>query len=430
MSKLFMPLQNWSGYCLTVMHRTNLTIALHQVLPRSNMNKISKVLAIVMLLALWAGTCRAESQETVLYSFTNGSDGFFPSGPLTLDSAGNVYGTDIQVAYELSPGSDNTWTFTIVHNFSSSAGGYVPQGGVVFDEKGNLYGATQQGGTTGDGVVYELTPDGSGGWNEEVLYNFTGGNDGGYPNGVTFGSDGNLYGTTNRGGLGQGGVFELQNVSGKWTEQTLYAFTGGTDGGTPNPGIAFDSSGDILGTTYFGGSSDAGVVFALTHSGGTWIESVLYNFTGLTDGQHPSSLILRRGVIYGATTNGGGGGCDRGCGVVFELARDGQTGWKEHVLHAFQNNNRDGNSPLLMFSSGGNLFGVCGAGGSYNYGTVFEMEKTFDGTWLESVQYAFSGGQDGAGPGALVPATPTTFYGTTFEGGLPGNYGTVFQLTP
>ncbi len=147
---------------------------------------------------------------------------------------------------------------TVLYNFSANGtDGFLPWASLIFDRAGNLYGTTTWGGTYGYGTVFELTPNGSGGWTETVLYNFTFGTDGAIPYaGVIFDSAGNLYGTTFDGGTyGNGTVFELTpNGSGGWTETVLHSFSSGIDGANPYAGLILDRAGNLYGTTLDGGA--------------------------------------------------------------------------------------------------------------------------------------------------------------------------------
>ena len=185
-------------------------------------------------------------QETVLYSFTGGADGENPDGSLILDSAGSLYGTTynggtarLGVVFKISPSGQETVLYSFC-NLTGCPDGAIPHGGVIRDASGNLYGTTQGGGTVDCGVVYKLSAAGE----EAALYSFTGGIDGAFPYaGVILDSAGNLYGTTLEGGAGGvGAVFE---VSPSGQETVLYSFTGGTDGGQPQAGVIRDSAGNL-----------------------------------------------------------------------------------------------------------------------------------------------------------------------------------------
>jgi uncharacterized repeat protein (TIGR03803 family) len=202
--------------------------------------------------------------ETVLYSFTGGADGWSPVAGLIRDSAGNLYGTTFGggarfgesgsgVVFKL----DTTGTETVLYSFTGGADGGSPAAGLIRDSAGNLYGTTELGGVSGAGVVFKLDTTGT----ETVLHSFTGpGGENPYA-GLIADSAGNLYGTTYGGGAsGSGVVFKLDTTG---TETVLYSFTGGADGGSPVAGLIRDSAGNLYGTTYEGGTSDAGVVFKL-----------------------------------------------------------------------------------------------------------------------------------------------------------------------
>ncbi len=183
-------------------------------------------------------------------------------------------------------------TEQVLLSFNAFAGdGIGPQANVVFDAKGNLYGSTGGGGANTLGTIFQLVPDGAGGWTENIIWDFTGGTDGALPiTSLMFDSLGNLYGTATTGGDlvscpgGCGVVFELSPppAPGKWIETTLYSFKN-TDGREPHGDVVFDAAGNLYGTTRVGGGHNPGVVFQLTPSGGLWTEKVLHNFAGRTD---------------------------------------------------------------------------------------------------------------------------------------------------
>jgi uncharacterized repeat protein (TIGR03803 family) len=334
-----------------------------------------------------------KGKETVIYSFTGLTDGGYPNSALVSDKMGNLYGTtraggDYQncqiyingcgVVYELSAAG----TLSVLYTFTGGADGAAPQG-VILDPAENLVGTTFWGGLslTCCGVVFRLDRSG----HETPLYTFSGGTDGGIPNGPLIAdSSGNLYGTTSNGGnlsclyfnySGCGVVFKL-NVSGN--ESVLYAFTGGADGAGANGGLLLDSAGNLFGTAFYGGDPNCrgrlfygcGVIFEVTQSG---IERVLHTFTG-PDGSNPSSGLVRDVAdnLFGTTANGG----TFDFGTVFEL--NSRTG--EIVLHDFSRT--DGSSPLagLTWDRHGNLYGTTSMGGlslpscpPLGCGTVFRV---------------------------------------------------------
>ena len=257
-----------------------------------------------------------------------------------------------------------------------------------------------------------------------VLYEFTGGADGSDPNDVTRDSAGNLYGTTVGGGTTvYGTVFKL-DTSGKKT--ILHNFLGGSDGNAPYGKLVRDSAGNLYGTTEFGGNTSVmcegspgcGTVFKISPTGK---ETILYKFTGGTDGGMPLAGLWRdsSGNLYGTTSGGGNIGCNYiaiGCGVVFKVTPTG----KESVLYAFAGPNDGGysGSPVIR-DSAGNLYGMTSGYGTNTFGTIFKISPS----GKESVLHAFNG-TDGAQPwGALIRDSKGTLYGTTYNGGITSDCG-------
>jgi len=240
---------------------------------------------------------------------------------------------------------------TILYNFAGSPNdGAVPSGSLLLDADGNLYGTTENGGKYNYGTVFELSPSGSG-WKVQVLYSFTLGSDGGYPlAGLVADPQGNLYGTASLGGNcaegGCGVVFELSPTGSGWALTVIHNFTGSPDGASPTATLLRDSAGNLYGTTNSGGltgicswegtGDGCGTVFELTPTRSGWMETILYSFTGAADGAVPlyGALVMDgRGNLYGVTTWGGdlsatNPGCKNflgsqvGCGVVFKLSQD------------------------------------------------------------------------------------------------------------
>ena len=265
-------------------------------------------------------------------------------------------------------------TFSLIHTFTGTTDGKNPLSGFVIDGSGNLYGTASGGGTSWVGVVVKFNASGE----ETVLHNFTGGADGENPQGqLVMDKAGNLYGTTySGGGANAGTVFE---VSPKGNEKVLYAFKGGVDGENPVAGLIFDKSGNLYGTTTAGGSSGNGAVFRLTAppvAGGAWKESVLYSFGTGTDGAVPVAGVTMdaTGNLYGTTSAGG----SYGYGTVFELKRSTPQ-WTEAILHEFALGS-NGGVPYagLVLDGKGNLYGAAsdgGGGGENGGGTVFELTR-------------------------------------------------------
>ena len=327
---------------------------------------------------------------------------------------------------------------TVLFSFPAGIGGANPYAGMIADSAGNLYGTTGEGGNStkcnlgsGCGTVFMLAPPA---WSETVLYSFQGtsvGDGSGPQAGLVFDKLGALYGTTASGGkYGQGTVFKLTPpaaAGGVWTETVLHSFAGGSDGSNPASGVTFDGA-TLCGTTPIGGSSNFGTVFKLTKTSKGWVETILYNFTGRSDGGKPySGLILKSGALYGTTLDGG----PSSQGEVFKLTPPvtGSTVWTETVLYGFTGGS-DGGKPYagVIFGKLGVLYGTAGLGGKGGYGTVFKLTPPTSGTaWTESVLYSFGGGPDGAySRYGVVSDTAGNLYGTTGVG--PSNSGVIFEL--
>ncbi|HXC43655.1 MAG TPA: choice-of-anchor tandem repeat GloVer-containing protein [Candidatus Dormibacteraeota bacterium] len=354
---------------------------------------------------------------------------------------GGIYsgGTDNGgVVFELSPISGGHWTLKVLHNFGNGSDGNIPQGSLIFDASGNLYGATIEGGAYNAGIAFELSPQTMGPWRETILHNFNfNGTDGYSPvGGLTLDAAGNLYGNTSGGGAhNNGAVFKLSSGSGEtWDETLLHSFGSGEDGSTPEiGGLIIDGAGNLFGTTGFGGSYNNGSVFEISPaSGGTWTEKVIFSFNADSrEGYFPGSGLIfdSTGNLYGAAQMGGG----YGGGVVYELSSGSDGVWSYKVLYNFRQNSTDGRNPTasLIFDSAGNLYGTTSAGGAYGYGTAFELSLKAGGGWKENVLHSFNNnGADGYDPVVPLTLDPAgNLYSTTQPGGANAG-GTIFRIKP
>jgi len=393
--------------------------------------------------------------------------------------------------FALSPpsASGGGWSIHELYVFTGGADGANPRAGMIVNSQGVLFGTTEQGGASDYGVVFSLIPAGGGKYTEKVVYSFTGqGNDGAYPEaGLTLGpKSGYLYGTTYGGGTaGYGTVFALvPGTGGTWTENVLYSFAGGPlgcgttgnpacDGENPLGGLTLSSSGVLYGTTYGGGGAGWGTVFELTQAAGAWTEKILYSFNGAPsavnegtacatsgdptpcDGGAPAgnvALNAATGALYGTTTLGGNptgcpqGGYEQGCGVVFQLTPPvaPSTTWTESLLYTFAGPPQDGMLPsdnLIFAPSGGALYGTTFAGASTanrcfptsyeGCGMAYLLQPPVapSTTWTKSNLAIFNGNNGGGPNGVILSPAGGLLYGTTYEGGLAGGYGTIFQVT-
>jgi uncharacterized repeat protein (TIGR03803 family) len=352
--------------------------------------------------------------ESVLHTFTGSPDGGHPDSSLVADSAGNLYGVTYYggiycvgyggcgTVFELSPDGNGGWTYNVIYSFTGSADATS----LTIDSQGNLY-------VTGDmlaGDLFELCPEpNGGGWVLCNEYDFTGGSDGQAPHGpVIVDSSGNVYVAMQNDddGQGNGTVDELvleQGVNGGgpfWVEQTLYTFTGGNDGDYPHGSLVMDKAGNLYGITYWGGSYGFGVVFKLHRTAkGTWKESVLYSFGPNPDiGYEPGGPLIfdKAGNLYGTTHLSIQNG-NYGSGGVYKLTPSGQ------ITSLYQFTGTSDPASGLVFDKAGNLYGMA-FGGTANCsgegcGVVYELTPPADGqttTWTENVLYSFTGGADGA----------------------------------
>jgi uncharacterized repeat protein (TIGR03803 family) len=381
--------------------------------------------------AFIATALKVEAAVTVtftnLHNFGVLGLGAYPATALVEGSDGNFYGTTAVggsnfygTVFQMSA----TGSLTLLYSFTDGTDGANPQAGLVQGSDGDFYGTTSTGGNDGYGTVFKISAGGS----LTPLYSFTGGTDGGNPMaGLVQGSDGNFYGTTSIGGTGPifdgvepfGTVFKI-SASGSLT--TLYSFTDGSDGSFPGAGLVQGNDGNFYGTTEYGGSNGYGAVFKISAGGAL---APLYSFTGADDGGTPEAGLVQGsdGNFYGTTYLGGTGGY----GAVFKISAGGSL----TPLHSFADG-ADGAYPSagLVQGSDGNFYGTTEHGGtdivhSDTSGTVFKISAGGSLTPL----YSFTVGADGAQPSAgLVQGSDGNFYGTTYYGGT-NNSGAIFKIS-
>jgi uncharacterized repeat protein (TIGR03803 family) len=389
------------------------------------------------MLIVFTGPPAQAQVFTTLHTFTGGGDGATPYAGLSMDRAGNLYGTASSGGHSggaCGSGCGSvfkmerngpSWLLVPLYAFSGPDGA-TPQARVIIGSNGNLYGTTTYGGSAGKGVVFRLQPPPAAcktalcPWRETVLYSFAGGSDGAYPTfgDLTFDRQGNIYGTTPDGGSGsgcQGGcgvVYELSPSSGGWTEKILYSFQGGQDGEAPLAGVIFDNAGNLYGTAAFGGAYQGGAVYELTPSGLAWTESIIYSFTGQSDGNEPYGGLIfdGSGNLYGTTF--------AGATTVYELSPS-SGGWMLTVLHAF--NAYEGSVATLTFDAAGNLYGTL-ALGTQEAQEVFRLTPS-GGQWAVT---GFAGDIGDFPLGNVVLDASGNLYTTAAEYGQ----GYVFEVTP
>jgi uncharacterized repeat protein (TIGR03803 family) len=335
-------------------------------------------------------------KESVLYTFT-GPDGCTPVGNVAADATGNIYGSTQNggangdgVAYRISPAGNGTWTEEVLYTFPTVGGdGNTPFSGVILDAAGNVYGSTIYGGGKGYqngcrdyegcGTIFKLTPNGSS-WTETVLYRFTGGADGAYPNALTLDSEGRLYGTTGGGGTSgyAGTIFRLVPSGTNWKIETLYEFTGNADGAYPAGALTLDSSGNVYGTTTVGGAYFAGNIFELlkpTAPSSGWNFTNLYSFTGNADGAAPEAGLVfdKAGNLYGTTA--GNEAFNNSLGSVFELHPYLKGEWAMLPLYDFTGFS-DGDTPFagVILGPDGGLYGTSSGIQGSGYGAVYAIK--------------------------------------------------------
>jgi uncharacterized repeat protein (TIGR03803 family) len=191
-----------------------------------------------------------------------------------------------------------------------------------------------------------------------------------------------------------------------------------------------DNAGNIYGTTVLGGDFGGGTVFQLTPTPNGWVHTVLYSFTGGADGGEPYKGVTldREGNLYGTAVTGGSGSCEGGCGVTYKLTKSGGT-WIQTIIHAFSGGD-DGSGPgaRVTVDQSGNVYGMTPTGGAYGLGTIYKIQKGPSGAWTLKVIHAFTGGADGgSGSAGRMILRNGRLYGAATTGGTYGS-GVVFEL--
>ncbi len=421
-------------------------------------------LAIVFVLTIGATEAVQAQTFQVIHNFTGGVDGAEPTFGLTIDAAGNLYGTTFEgdagtgTAYKLALKSTG-WALTPLYVFNITSNGVVPYSTLVVGRDGKLYGTTGFGGVSGPCVAYGHTGCGTvftlqnpGNlchtsycpWIETPLYKFSGGSDGSNPYGgaLVFDAAGNLYGTTYGGGSGScssgcGLVYKLTRAGSGWTQSVIYTFAGGADGASPWAGVTFDQAGNLYGTTSSGGAFGDGTVYELSPSGGGWTKRILHSFQlSQTDGSAPFAGLIfdPSGNLYGATQYGGSGAG----GTVYELSPSGG-GWTFTTLYSFDGSGggrAKGPVANLTMDNAGNLYGSTAGDGAYRFGSAFKLTHG-SGGWTYTTLHDFTGGLDGGSLRSnLVLDSAGNLYSTASAGGTGnpqscvGSCGVIWQIAP
>jgi uncharacterized repeat protein (TIGR03803 family) len=297
--------------------------------------------------------------------------------------------------FELSPPTQagEAWTETVLYNFPwGTADGDSPLGGLTWGPGKALYGITQYGGfyntdcyEVGCGTVFQLSPptQAGGSWTESVVHEFTPEpfTSGGFASVTLVARNGALYGVTpNLGEYYQGSIFKLSWQGGSWLYQDLYSFSTSQHPGSsyyPYGGVAFDTAGNMFGTTGSGGALNSGGVFELTEPG--LALNSLYSFAGSPNDGADSKASLTMdtaGNMYGTSGYGGNNSArlcrGNGCGVVFKLS-NAAGNWSESVLHIFASGN-DGANPLSpVYVRNGIVYGTTFYGGAPGLGIVYQI---------------------------------------------------------
>ena len=398
----------------------------------------SKVVLLLTFLLFSIFNAQASSQK-VLYTFTGGIDGAQPlQAGVVFDQAGNLYGVtqgggayNLGTVFELTPSPDGSWTETVLWSFTGGSDGSTPQGGLAYDGGGNVYGTTIYGGTInnwcGTLFLYQIqAPPGTG---FELLHSFNDISRDGCQSQSDVVYDGYyVYGTTVFGGgraeggtifrWGPGGEYLVWRCPGKgnWWPSGLSLFGNGLYGTASGfgyfPGNVFEVFGypiyEVRPTRSFSLKSKEGY----------------YPMGDLATQVNEEGLR----IMYGATYQGGVGGL----GAIYQLTEKikGSDRWHISLVHSFSGSDGAYPGAGVVLDAAGNLYGTTRFGGRGNSGTVFKLTPGAKNKWTYNMLYSFTGAADGAQPtGALVFDNAGNLYGTTYAGGAYGQ-GVVYEVTP
>ena len=421
----------------------------HSVFDVSASNILLRVVLVLSLLIMTSHLVLGQTYR-VIYNFTGGADGSVPESGLTADNAGNFYGTTVYggnphcglygcgVVFKLVH-SVSGWNLNPLYSFAGIPDGMSPYGRVAIGRDGSLYGTTHDGGrpgcgsNPGCGTVFQLIPGRTvrATWSDIILYRFTGGSDGGSPQGdLTFDGSGKIYGTAFGGGPGgydnYGAIYQLSPSDNSWTFQALYSPADRSHGVFPSGGVVLDGFGNLYGVFFEGGSNGWGEVYQLSPSQSGWTLRGLYGFDPYgSEGAYPygAPILDSSGNLYGTTQCGGTGGG----GTIFELSPN-TVAWGHKTLYNFYPGgcNRGPYGRLVM-DAAGNLYGTTQDDGAYLCGSVFKLSRSNEG-WTYTALHDFTCGDDGDGAGDnIVVDGQGNVYGTAFGG--PLGFGLVFEIT-
>jgi len=396
-----------------------------------------------MTLLSVAISAHAQTVNT-LYTFTGGANGANPSGQLVADGHGGFYGVTFEggvvtssclngcgTVFELTPNGSGGWTQTVIFSFSNeTTTGHGPFN-LVMDTHGNLFGTGVGGGQSQNavcgasqgacGMVFEVSP-GPNGWTEKVIHSFQGfPHDGQYPNGnILIDASGNLYGTTNLGGIGTqrqcygngcGTVWEISPMpDGQWKEKTIYNFLGLTYGQYPD-GLTMDAAGNLYGATEYGGFLQRGTVFKLSPTKNGWIGGVVFRLGGDL-GYFPAGIVQldARGNIYLVAESGSAAN-------IVEVS-PGASGWTAQVVASFPQQTIYLHG--LTTDAQGNMYGTTTA-------TVYELEEV-NGA-MQIVTLATMDGANGSSPNLPIFDANGNLFGLNAVGTGASVNGTFFEIT-